>query len=216
MEIATDVAGIRKEYRLQSLVEKDVEPDPIVQFKKWWEQATASNIEEVNAMTLATCTRDGKPSSRIVLLKEIKKDGFVFFTNYNSKKGKQLNDNPFASLVFFWKELERQVRIEGTVEKVSAGESDKYFSSRPLESRIGAWSSPQSEVIENREVLESNVAFYNEEFQSQNIPRPENWGGYIVRPDLIEFWQGRPGRLHDRLQYISNEENSWIVERLAP
>ena len=128
MEITTDVAGIRKEYRLQSLVEKDVEPDPIVQFKKWWEQATASNIEEVNAMTLATCTRDGKPSSRIVLLKEIKKDGFVFFTNYNSKKGKQLNDNPFASLVFFWKELERQVRIEGTVEKVSAGESDKYFS----------------------------------------------------------------------------------------
>jgi pyridoxamine 5'-phosphate oxidase len=216
MQITTDVAGIRKEYRLQSLFEKDAEPNPIEQFKKWWEQATASNIEEVNAMTLATCTRDGKPSARIVLLKEIKKDGFVFFTNYNSKKGKQLDNNPFASLVFFWKELERQVRIEGTIEKVSARESDKYFSSRPLESRIGAWSSPQSEIIENREILENNVAFYNKKFQSQNIPRPENWGGYIVKPALIEFWQGRPGRLHDRLQYLSNEENSWIVERLAP
>ncbi len=216
MQIITDLAGIRKEYRLQSLLEKDAEADPIMQFEKWWKEARVSHIEEVNAMTLATCTPEGKPSARIVLLKEIKKDGFVFFTNYNSKKGKQLHDNPFASLVFFWKELERQVRVEGMIEKVSAQESDDYFSSRPTESRIGAWSSPQSEVIKNREILENNVAYYSEKFQSQHIPRPENWGGYIVKPALIEFWQGRPGRLHDRLQYISNEKNSWIIERLAP
>jgi len=216
MQITTDLAGIRKEYRLQSLLEKNVEADPIMQFEKWWEEARTSDIDEVNAMTLATCTGDGKPSARIVLLKEIKKNGFVFFTNYDSKKGKQLHDNPFASLVFFWKELERQVRIEGTIEKVSAEESDAYFLSRPIQSRIGAWSSPQSEVIKNREILEHNVAYYNEKFQLQNIPRPENWGGYIVKPALVEFWQGRPGRLHDRIQYIRNEKNSWIIERLAP
>jgi len=216
MQITTDLAGIRKEYRLQSLLEKDVEADPIVQFEKWWKQAIASDIEEVNAMTLATCTHEGKPSARIVLLKEIRKDGFIFFTNYNSKKGTQLHQNPFASLVFFWKELERQIRVEGEIEKISGKESDEYFSKRPIQSRIGAWSSPQSEVIKNREVLEANVSYYNERFKSQHIPRPQHWGGYIVKPTLVEFWQGRPGRLHDRLQYVRNKKNLWIIERLAP
>lgn len=216
MQITTDLAGLRKEYRLHSLLEKDVDADPVKQFEKWWQQATESGIEEPNAMTLATCTREGKPSARIVLLKEVRQDGFVFFTNYESKKAKELNENPFASLVFLWKELERQVRIEGRIEKISGKESDEYFLKRPYESRIGAWSSPQSQVIKSRDVLEKNVAHYTQKFPSQNVPRPNTWGGYIVRPALIEFWQGRPGRLHDRLQYLTNEKNSWIIERLAP
>jgi pyridoxamine 5'-phosphate oxidase len=216
MQITTDLSGIRKEYRLQSLMEKDIDADPVKQFEKWWQHANESNIDEVNAMTLATSTHEGKPSARIVLLKEIKEDGFVFFTNYESKKGKQLHENPFAALVFFWKELERQIRIEGKIVKLSEKESDDYFSKRPLESRIGAWSSPQSEVIKDRETLERNVADYTEKFQAQSIPRPANWGGFIVKPNLIEFWQGRPGRLHDRIQYLSNEKNLWIIERLAP
>lgn len=216
MQITTDLAGVRKEYRLQSLLEQDVDADPIKQFEKWWHQATESGVEEPNAMTLSTCTRDGKPSARIVLLKEVRRNGFVFFTNYESKKGRQLHDNPYASLVFFWKELERQVRIEGGIEKISAKESDDYFSKRPYESRIGAWSSPQSQVIKNRDVLEKNVAHYTEKFPVQNVPRPANWGGFLVKPSLIEFWQGRPGRLHDRIQYVNNETKSWIIERLAP
>lgn len=216
MQITTDLAALRKEYRLQSLIEKDVEADPVKQFQKWWQQAIESGIEEPNAMTLATCTRDGKPSARIVLLKEIKKHGFVFFTNYDSRKGKEIDENPFVSLVFLWKELERQVRIEGHIEKISDKESDEYFYRRPFESRIGAWSSPQSKVIKSRDILEKNVSHYSEKFQSQNIPRPPNWGGYIVEPSLVEFWQGRPGRLHDRLQYLSNENNLWLIERLAP
>lgn len=216
MQITTDLSAIRKEYRLQSLTEKEIDGDPVKQFEKWWQHANESDIDEANAMTLATCTHEGKPSARIVLLKEIKEDGFVFFTNYESKKGKQLHDNPFAALVFFWKELERQVRIEGKIEKLNEKESDKYFSKRPLESRIGAWSSPQSNVIKDREILEKNVAFYTEKFQAQTIPRPPNWGGFILRPNLIEFWQGRPGRLHDRIQYLRNEKNLWIIERLAP
>ncbi len=201
MQISTDLAAIRKDYRLQSLSEKDVDANPIKQFEKWFQQALASGIEEPNAMTLATSTTDGKPSARIVLLKGIKDNGFVFFTNYESKKGKQIHDNPFAGIVFFWKELERQVTIQGEIKKVSEQESDEYFASRPVESRIGAWSSPQSQVIENREVLEKNVAYYSDKYQSQNIPRPSHWGGYILIPTLIEFWQGGAGRLHDRLQY---------------
>jgi pyridoxamine 5'-phosphate oxidase len=216
VQITTDLSGIRKEYRLQSLLEKNIEADPVKQFESWWQQAIKSSIDEANAMTLATSTREGKPSARIVLLKEIKEDGFVFFTNYESKKGKQLDDNPFAALVFFWKELERQVRIEGKIEKLGEKESDVYFSKRPLESRIGAWSSPQSKVIKDREELEKSVALYAQKFQTQNIPRPVNWGGFILKPNLIEFWQGRPGRLHDRIQYLRNEKNSWIMERLAP
>jgi len=216
MQISTDLATIRKDYRLQSLSEEDVDTNPIKQFEKWFQQALASGIEEPNAMTLATSTTDGKPSARIVLLKGIKDNGFVFFTNYESKKGKQLHDNPFAGIVFFWKELERQVTIQGEIKKVGEEESDEYFASRPLESRIGAWSSPQSQVIENREVLEKNVAYYSDKYQSQNIPRPSHWGGYILMPTLIEFWQGGAGRLHDRLQYSIDATNSWIIKRLAP
>jgi len=216
MQISTDLATIRKDYRLQSLSEEDVDTNPIKQFEKWFQQALASGIEEPNAMTLATSTTDGKPSARIVLLKGIKDNGFVFFTNYESKKGKQIHDNPSAGIVFFWKELERQVTIQGEIKKVGEQESDEYFASRPLESRIGAWSSPQSQVIENREVLEKNVAYYSDKYQSQNIPRPSHWGGYILMPTLIEFWQGGAGRLHDRLQYSIDATNSWIIKRLAP
>ncbi len=216
MQISTDLATIRKDYRLQSLSEEDVDTNPIKQFEKWFQQALASGIEEPNAMTLATSTTDGKPSARIVLLKGIKDNGFVFFTNYESKKGKQIHDNPFAGIVFFWKELERQVIIQGEIKKVGEQESDEYFASRPLESRIGAWSSPQSQVIENRKVLEKNVAYYSDKYQSQNIPRPSHWGGYILMPTLIEFWQGGAGRLHDRLQYSIDATNSWIIKRLAP
>ena len=201
---------------MQSLLEKDVDAHPVKQFEKWLQQALDSGIEEPNAMTLATSTTDGKPSARIVLLKGIKENGFVFFTNYDSKKGKQILDNPFACLVFFWKELQRQVRIEGEIKTTSEQESDEYFDTRPIESRIGAWSSPQSKVIKNREELENNVAYFTNKFQSQNIPRPSNWGGYILKPSLMEFWQGRPGRLHDRLQYSLNDKGSWIIERLAP
>jgi pyridoxamine 5'-phosphate oxidase len=215
MPVPTDLENIRKDYRLQSLLEKDVDADPIKQFEAWWGQVMQSGIDEPNAMTLATSSASGKPSARIVLLKAIKHNGFIFYSNYDSRKGQQIRDNPFVSLTFFWKELERQVRIEGGIRKISDEESDEYFSKRPLESRIGAWSSPQSEVIENRDILEKNVSDYTTRFGSQ-IPRPPHWGGYIVDPTLIEFWQGRPGRLHDRLQYTVSEKLTWKIERLAP
>lgn len=216
MKVNNSIADIRKVYQLQSLLEKDVNADPIKQFETWWQQAIESKIEEPNAMTLATCNDEGKPSARIVLLKGIKKNGFIFFTNYQSRKAKEIEKNSFVSLLFFWKELERQVRIEGKIKKVSDTESDEYFFSRPRESRIGAWSSPQSAVIENREFLQKNVEKYNLEFGTENIPRPDFWGGYLVEPDSIEFWQGRPGRLHDRLQYSLSENNDWNMKRLAP
>lgn len=216
MSEAISIEDIRKVYQLQSLLEKDADANPVKQFEIWWQQVIESKIEEPNAMTLSTCTASGKPSSRIVLLKNIKKDGFVFFTNYLSRKGKEIESNPFVSLLFFWKELERQVRIEGEIKKISEQESDDYFFKRPKESRIGAWSSPQSEVIKSRDVLEKNVSDYIKKFDSQNIPRPPYWGGYIVIPTLIEFWQGRPGRLHDRLRYTLNEKSIWKMERLAP
>ena len=216
MSEAISIEDIRKVYQLQSLLEKDADANPVKQFEIWWQQVIESKIEEPNAMTLSTCTASGKPSSRIVLLKNIKKDGFVFFTNYLSRKGKEIESNPFVSLLFFWKELERQVRIDGEIKKISEQESDDYFFKRPKESRIGAWSSPQSEVIKSRDVLEKNVSDYIKKFDSQNIPRPPYWGGYIVIPTLIEFWQGRPGRLHDRLRYTLNEKSIWKMERLAP
>lgn len=201
---------------MQELSEKDVNANPIQQFEQWLQQAREKEIVEPNAMTLATCTPDGKPSARIVLLKGIRDNGFVFFTNYHSKKGNQINENPFGCLVFFWKEMERQVRIEGSIKKISGRESDEYFAVRPLESQIGAWSSPQSKVIEGRDILERNVSEYTKKFQSQNIPRPPDWGGYILQPNLIEFWQGRNARLHDRLQYSLQQNGSWKIERLAP
>jgi pyridoxamine 5'-phosphate oxidase len=210
------IFNMRKVYQLQSLLEKDLNENPIVQFENWWQQAVESKIEEPNAMALATCDASGKPSARIVLLKEIKDNGFVFFTNYQSRKGKEIEENPFVSLLFFWKELERQVRIEGKIKKIPSAESDEYFNSRPSESRIGAWSSPQSNVINSRDTLQKNVEKYTSQFGTKNIPRPEFWGGYIVEPQRIEFWQGRPGRLHDRLQYSLTKNNEWTIKRLAP
>lgn len=208
------IADIRKDYSQQSFSENEADTNPIQQFAQWWNEAVASEIDEVNAMTLATADAGGKPSARIVLLKDFDEKGFVFFTNYESQKGKELLANPHACLVFFWKELERQVRIEGVAEKISAAESDEYFFSRPAGSRIGAWASPQSSVINNRNILDENVKKFENEF-GENIPRPPHWGGYRVAPSLIEFWQGRSNRLHDRIRY-KKEDRGWKMDRLAP
>ncbi|GAA4742848.1 pyridoxamine 5'-phosphate oxidase [Flavisolibacter ginsenosidimutans] len=209
------IADLRKEYSSQTLLEKDADASPIQQFRKWWDQAIASEILEPNAMTLATASSDGLPSARIVLLKDFDENGFVFFTNYKSFKALQLEENPKACLVFHWKELERQVRIMGVVEKAGAEESNAYFQSRPVGSRIGAWTSPQSSVIQNREWIEEEFEKRKAEFGDGNIPRPSFWGGYRVRPVIVEFWQGRFSRLHDRIQYTL-EDGSWKIERLAP
>ncbi len=210
------IANIRKDYQLRSLSEKDVQTNAIDQFKVWWQEAVNSNLDEVNAMTLATASADGVPCARIVLLKGFDNNGFVFFTNYESYKGKQLEENPRASLVFFWRELQRQVVITGLVEKVSAEESEEYFNSRPEKSRIGAWTSPQSAVIENREWLEEREKEMTKKYTGQQIPKPSYWGGYRVKPVSIEFWQGRPSRLHDRLQYILEADGKWKIQRVAP
>ncbi len=214
--MSRSIADIRKDYMLHSLSEKDVAPNPIDQFTRWWDDALNSEIEEVNAMTLATVTAEGFPSARIVLLKGYTEEGFVFFTNYESHKGKELAQNPRACLVFFWKALERQVRIEGNVEKIAAADSEAYFQSRPVGSRIGAWASPQSTVISGREVIENNVIELEKKYANTPIPRPEHWGGYIVKPVNIEFWQGRSSRLHDRILYTAQKDLSWKIERLAP
>ncbi len=211
-----NIADIRKEYQKQTLLEKDVEGNPILQFDKWWTDALKSEIEEANAMTLATATAAGKPSARIVLLKEYSEKGFVFFSNYESRKGNELSENPKACLVFFWKELERQIRISGSVERIDSSASDAYFSSRPKDSQFGAWASPQSRVIAARESIEEQSMKYQQQFGNENIPRPDWWGGYIVKPETIEFWQGRPGRLHDRIQYTLQATGDWKIERLAP
>lgn len=209
------LSSIRKDYTLQSLNETDVETHPIAQFTKWWQEAINSEIDEVNAMTLATVTADNKPNARIVLLKGYNENGFVFYTNYNSKKGKEIERNPFACLVFFWKELQRQIRIEGEIEKVSDEENNEYFESRPQGSKMGAWASPQSTVIQNRAIIEESFINCEKRFSDGNIPRPSHWGGYVVKPIQIEFWQGRSNRLHDRIRYsLKNDE--WIIERLAP
>ncbi|WP_207514773.1 pyridoxamine 5'-phosphate oxidase [Longitalea luteola] len=214
--MSSTIADIRKEYKLKSLLEKDVDRNAIRQFDTWWQEALNSEIDEVNAMTLATASADGVPAARIVLLKGYDERGFVFFTNYESFKGMHLAENPRACLVFFWKELERQVRITGLVDKVSAQESDLYFNSRPEGSRIGAWASPQSQVIASREWLEEQEQKLRNEFGSQPLSRPAHWGGYRVKPISIEFWQGRPSRLHDRLLYSLQSDNTWTIERLAP
>lgn len=213
--IKPEIAAIRKDYRLQTLNEEDVAENAIEQFTRWWNEAVASDIGEVNAMTLATVEEDETPSARIVLLKSFDERGFVFFTNYNSAKGKAIAHHPKAALVFFWKELERQIRIQGEVEKVSDEESDEYFNSRPVGSRIGAWASPQSEVITNRHILEDNVTRLTTEMK-EGIPRPDYWGGYRVKPASIEFWQGRSNRLHDRIKYNLEGDGSWKTVRLAP
>ena len=212
----TTIAEIRKDYSSKSLLEGDVAADPIKQFETWWNEALNAKIDEANAMTLATASSDGFPSARIVLLKGFTDSGFMFFTNYKSFKGTQLEENPKACLVFFWKELERQVRITGVVQKASNGASDAYFKSRPFESQVGAWVSPQSQVIESREWLQLNYDKLFSENDKRDLQRPAHWGGYLVKPVIIEFWQGRPGRLHDRIQYTLEESGDWKIERLAP
>ncbi len=211
-----EVAGLRLEYSKQTLLEQDVAAHPVDQFEKWWKQVLESGIEEPNAMTVATASNDGVPAARIVLLKDFSKKGFVFFTNYESYKGLQLSENPKACLLFFWKELERQVRITGLVTKLPAPESDAYFNSRPEGSRIGAITSPQSKVIQNRQWLDEQYQNITEKNKGQNIQRPAHWGGYLVQPVVMEFWQGRPSRLHDRIQYTLESNGSWKPERLAP
>jgi len=210
---ATDPAALRTEYRQATLDVRDVDPDPLVQFAAWFDQAVSARLPEPNAMTLATAL-NGAPDARIVLLKGFDASGFVFYTHYTSRKGRELAANPRAALLFHWVELERQVRIEGEVDKVSAAESDTYFASRPLASRHGAWASPQSEAIADRSVLEARF----EEAQArygEAVPRPPDWGGYRVAPVQIEFWQGRASRLHDRVLYV-REAGRWTRRRLAP
>jgi pyridoxamine 5'-phosphate oxidase len=211
-----NIASLRKDYKLQSLSEEDVLADPFAQFGKWWKEALGAGIDEINAMTLATASADGMPDARIVLLKGFDEKGFVFFSNYHSSKGQQLTENPRACLVFFWKELERQVRISGLSVPVSDEENDEYFNSRPEGSRIGAWASPQSEVIDGREWLEQNEKKVRERFPGKDIARPPYWGGFRIKPTHIELWQGRPNRLHDRIRYSLQRTGSWKIERLAP
>ncbi len=212
------IANIRLNYSKQTLLEADVKDNPIEQFNSWWNEAIKAELSEVNAMTLATASADGIPAARIVLLKGVTPDGFIFFTNYNSFKGLHLLENPKACLVFFWKELERQVRITGLVSKTSETDSNEYFYSRPTGSQIGASISPQSTVIPNRDILENAYARLEDNVAKNlnNITRPNHWGGYIVKPVTVEFWQGRPSRLHDRLQYSLQLDGSWLIERLAP
>lgn len=210
-----DISSIRKDYQLKSLSEEDVAKNPFDQFAKWWDEAIKSEIDEVNAMTLATVDQRNRPSARIVLLKDYNSSGFVFYTNYESNKGTQIESNPYASLVFFWKELERQVRIEGKCERVASSESDAYFKSRPVGSQIGAAASPQSSIISDRSILTDKVEELEKQFPNGNIPRPSHWGGYRLIPETIEFWQGRSSRLHDRIKYLK-EGDIWKIVRLAP
>ena len=211
-----NIADLRKEYATQNLLETNVAADPITQFSIWWQQALDSNIDEPNAMTLATASCDGLPSARIVLLKGFNENGFVFFTNYKSYKAIQLEENPKACLVFFWRELERQVRIVGLVKKVTTEESDNYYNSRPKYSRIGALASPQSQVVESRQWIDEQFLKLLDKYKDEDPLRPDYWGGYILKPIIVEFWQGRPSRLHDRIQYTLEENGAWKIERLAP
>lgn len=209
------IAHLRRDYRQASLNESDVDGDPIVQFRRWFDEAVRAEVHEPNAMFLATATPDAYPSGRVVLLKEVDQRGFVFYTDYRSRKGSELADNPHASLCFFWAELERQVRIVGAVQRVSRAESDEYFQSRPLPSRIGAWTSRQSAVLSSREELEQDLAANEARFADGPVPLPEHWGGFRVVPEEIEFWQGRPSRLHDRIQF-RREAGTWVRRRLSP
>ena len=201
--------------KFPALRKGDADPNPIKQFARWFAAANDAGIAETDAVTLATATRDAAPSARIVLLKKFDERGFVFFTNYESRKAKELDENPRACLVAYWLPVKRQVRIEGTVERISATESDEYFSSRPLGSKLGAWASNQSEVIDSRDILNQRYQQTSAQF-GEDVPRPPHWGGYRLRPDRIEFWQGRDNRLHDRLRYSLQTDGSWLVERLGP
>ena len=210
------ISDLRQNYTLAGLRETDASRDAIAQCATWFQQALDADLKEPNAMTLATLSPDGFPTARIVLLKHFDTNGFVFYTNYKSNKGQDLERNPRAALVFWWAELERQVRIEGTVERISDRDSDEYFNSRPRDSQLGAWVSSQSEVIADRQVLEQKFSQLQQQYANKNIPRPTHWGGFRIIPAKIEFWQGRPSRLHDRLRYRSLEGGDWLIERLSP
>ncbi len=213
---ALDIGALRKSYKAKTLDIKDVLAHPIDQFKVWFEEALAVEDREANGMTLSTVDKEGRPSSRIVLLKGITNQGFLFYTNYQSRKGQQLINNPVAAIVFWWPALERQVRIEGKVVKTSEETSNQYFQSRPKGSQMGAWSSPQSQVIKDRSILTEKMEELESLYQSkEKLPRPPHWGGFCLIPDYVEFWQGRPSRLHDRIRFIKNQQ-SWQIDRLAP
>ncbi|MGE6219392.1 pyridoxamine 5'-phosphate oxidase [Nubsella zeaxanthinifaciens] len=209
------IQNLRQEYKSAELNEQDVIKNPIAQFEKWFTDAMSAQLYEPNVMTLATADKSGRPNARIVLLKGVDEEGFSFYTNYLSQKGKEIKKNPYACLVFFWAELERQVRIEGRIEKLDKETSEQYFHSRPTGSQIGAIASPQSQVIESRNNLELKVKELTQQYEGKPIPKPAHWGGYIVKPTSIEFWQGRPSRLHDRIKFTL-VNGSWKIERLAP
>jgi pyridoxamine 5'-phosphate oxidase len=216
MDSSLDPSSPTYDHPARGLRRRDLDPDPIKQFANWFTAAIEAGIRDVNAMSLATATPEGRPFVRIVLLKGFDHDGFVFFTNYESQKGQQLAANPHAALAFYWIELDRQIRISGPVEKTQREESERYFHSRPVASQLGAWASHQSQVIDGRRVLEARLAQMSERFAEQVIPLPPHWGGFRVHPEVIEFWQGRPNRLHDRFRYQRESQNSWKIERLAP
>jgi pyridoxamine 5'-phosphate oxidase len=210
-----DISKMRKDYKMETLREGDVKADPLDQFRLWFEEALKAEVPEPNAMTLATCSANAKPSARIVLLKGVIESGFIFFTNYDSRKGIEIASNPLASLVFLWHELERQVRVDGAIEKISREESASYFYSRPFQSQVSALVSPQSKVIQGKDALEQLHAEKTALYSNNTVPFPENWGGYLVKPEVIEFWQGRSSRFHDRICY-KREFGNWKIERLAP
>ncbi len=212
-----DLSNYRKSYQKGQLLKATAPENPLELFQKWFHEVEEfGNTEEPNAMTLATIGKDSFPKSRVVLLKKLTWEGFIFYTNYKSEKGKAIAENPNVCLSFFWQGLEQQVIVKGMAEKIAANLSDGYFESRPNGSKLGAWASNQSEIIEKREVLEDNLKRFEEKFKNQEIPRPEHWGGYLVKPVSIEFWQGRDNRMHDRLRYILQDDFSWKIERLAP